>query len=335
MSQVLQDFTVFDFELTDFEIIQELSSCASRNVYSATHRDDKKPVRLTVFSTEMSQRTEFRRALKTDRAMLAMLQHQAIVCFLGSGETHGQLFFWTEVCDFDSLSTQLAQNRQFSSEDIIEIGWQVCSALQQSHNLGLAYGGLSLDSILLSDNLQVLLVDFGVARWLTAAQHSTDSATRGPALITVSALASREDVEQDLASLAEILRRLLQTTPEPRETSDTAKSSTRVPLEKLLARLTSANPALRLVSAREFQGRLGEILIGNEDDAMPLLDQREFKGGSKRSIIVELFEPTESIQHILGANSQSAGSAWRKQILPILFVVIVLVILTMIAGFLR
>ena len=324
-----------DVELKDFETISECPPQDARQVFHAVDRAQNKPVRLTVFSSEMSQRPEFRRALKTDRAMLSMLMHQSIVKFLGSGESDGQLFLWTEDCEYESLGEQLEQERTFSAEDVIEIGWQVCSALQQSHNLGLAHGGLTLDAVLLSDNMQAIVVDFGVARWLNAAAASSESSSDGPALITISALASRVEVERDLNSLAAILSRLLQAVTDTSEVTESGKVSTKVALERLLARVTSSNPALRPVSAREFQGRLGEILIGTEDDSMPLVDQRKSTTTSKRSIVVELFESTALGEPSSPATTQSAGSAWPKQILPILFAIAIILVITMLAGLLR
>ncbi len=324
-----------EFEPADFQIVEELPSLEHRRIFRATQPGEPNNVRLTVFSAELSQRPEFRRALKTDRAMLSMLRHQSIVRFGDSGESGGQLFFWTEPCEFESLATQLEKHRVFSSEDVIEIGWQVCSALQQAHNLGLAHGGLSMESVLLSDNLQVMLIDFGVARWLKAAAVNNDVENSGPALITISALASREQVESDLTELASILGTLLKSSVDTHEGADSEKVSTYGPLERLLARITSGNPAMKPVSAREFQGRLGEILIGSDDDKMPLVDHREFTGGSKRSIVVELFDSTETENPVSGTANQPATSATRMQLLPILVGLAVVIILALLAGLLR
>ena len=152
---------------------------------------------------------------------------------------------------------------------------------------------------------------------------------------TVSALASRVEVERDLSSLGAILSRLLQAVTDTSEITESGKVSTKVAMERLLVRVTSSNPALRPVSAREFQGRLGEILIGTEDDSMPLVDQRKSTTTSKRSIVVELFESTASGEPFSPATTQSAGSAWPKQILPILFLIAIIVVITMLAGLLR
>lgn len=323
-----------DLDLNDFEAGQELCSCPERRVLSATRKDSGELVRLTIFSAEVSQHPEFRRAVKMDRAMLAMLQHQSIVRFLGYGESGGTLFLWTAPCSFTSLSEQLKNGRGFSSEDIIEIGWQVCSALQLAHNLGLAHGGLSAESVLLSSNLQVTVIDFGVARWICAAAKSIEPNISGPALITISALASRADVEKDLFDLAELLKLLLKTCDD-REQPEAGKVATYVMMERLLARFDTSDPASnsqKPASAREFQGRLGEILIGTGDDSMSLVDQRNAGGSSRRSIVEELFDPFESSLPMDRAPEESATSAWRRQILPIMVVAALAIILWLIAG---
>ena len=326
-----------DLDLNDFEIRHELRSYPERRMVTAIRRDSARTVRLTVFSAEISQRPEFRRAVKMDRSMLAMLQHQSIIKFLGDGEAGGVLFLWTEASDSRPLSEHLSAGRCFSSEDIIEIGWQVCSALQLAHNLGLAHTGLSSESVLLSDNLQVTIIDFGVARWLRAAAEAAAadvSPNSGRALITISALASREDVEKDLCDLAGLLTRLLKACNDG-DDFEPGKVNTRVMTERLLARFepsSASRAAQRPVSAREFQGRLGEILIGTGEDSMPLVDHRNAATTSRRSIVVELFDPHESPLHSDAGTLGSATFAWRRQILPIVVTTLVLIVLWLLAG---
>jgi serine/threonine protein kinase len=326
---------VTDLDLNDFEMGDVLRLDSERRVLTAIRRDSGETVRLSLFSAEISQRAEFRRSVKMDRAMLAMLKHQSIVRFLGYGESDGTLFLATESSDFTPLSDQLTAGRCFSSEDIIEIGWQICSALQLAHNLGLAHGGLSTENVLLSDSLQVTIVDFGVARWLRAAAVAADdSANSGPALITISALASREDVERDLRDLASLLKRLLQACNDD-DVPEQGKVATTVMMERLLGRFEPSNTSgasHRPVSAREFQGRLGEILIGTGDDSMPLVDHRNVPTTSRRSIVVELFEPTASLLPADAGARGSATFAWRKQILPIAVSIVVLLVLWLLAG---
>lgn len=326
-------------ELADFEIVAELDAREHRRVLLARYPQDQSLIHLTVFSSEISRNTEFRRAFKTDRAMLSMLRHQSIARFLGSGESDGQIFYWTEVCESEVLSNQLQHGRRFSTDDIVEIGWQICSALQQSHNFGLTHSGVSADSVRLSESLQVTLIEFGVRRWLDAAARNTDNPENGTSLITISALASQKAVHDDLISLAELLRSL-QNSAGPEVYGATSgdetvsRSVSRSQLERLLNRVCESTPASRPLSAREFQGRLGEILIGGAEDSMPLVDQREIQGTTKRSIVVELFDTPPRERNSDGISRIPAASAFRTRILPIILIVAAIVVVTLVAGFL-
>lgn len=316
-----------DAELSDFELSRELCSSSDRKLYDAQWKSDGRRVLLTVFTPEVSQLAEFRRGLKTDRAMLAMLQHQSVSRFFGAGESDGTLFLWSEFCDFPTIKDHLQEGREFSADDIIEIGWQICSALQQAHNLGLSHGGLSTDTVRISDNLQVTVTDFGVARWLDAARTADPQSASGPALITVRALASREQVEKDLGDLTALLKVLVDRLhDEPPE----SRSVSRTLLERMLTRFLNDGQPQLPVTAREFQGRLGEILIGNEE-VMPLVDERKSVGTSRRSIVVELFEPRESLSSDDEISVTPAGSAARMQILPIAVGVALVALITLIA----
>lgn len=325
-----------------FTLLAELPAGRQRREFRAQPHSSDEIVRLVVFDADVSARPEFRRAFKTDRAVLSLLQHASILSVQGTGESDGLLYYWTPWTESAPLAERLVSGPAMSAEDVIEIGWQVCSALQHAHNLGLPHGGLSEHTVLLSDALQAELTDFGVPRWLQALDKAGQSGQEG-ALITISALASREDVERDLLDLAQMLQRLRQPAgPDVAARSANAlseserdRTAVEAALDRLLERIQSPEVSgLRLTSAREFQGRLGEILIGGDADAMPLLDQRDFSGNSRRSIVQELFE-SDTLQVARGwSKPGAAGTASGLPILPVLVMVVAAVLLALAAGWL-
>ncbi len=327
-------------KLSDFQVDETLHAAAPWSVCSATISSTSHPVRLTVFEQEISRQPGFRRAFKTDRGMLETLRHQSVVRFLGDGESDGRLFFWTEACESRSLASAIRDGRPLLVEDLIEIGWQVCSALQQAHNLGLSHGGISPDNILLSDNLQVCIADFGVHRWLKAAHVSEKGSNEGAlqaASPPVSGSGWRKEVEKDLSDLATVLagpvRRMIREATE----AGIARPQGSGSLLRLLERMEQPNDLAQSVSARDMQGRLGELLIGGGDDEIPLLDQREQPAKSRRSIVDELFDPPAGNRHrqILPTEPASAETRWQTQILPIIVVLLLIIIVLLVAGLYR
>jgi serine/threonine protein kinase len=341
--------------LSDFGITERIFACDSYVVEHAVHTSTGHHIRLTVFSQDVSRSPEFRRAFKSDRPMLATLRHRSVLNFLGDGESDGRLFCWTEATECCSLAQAIDRGLKLSTEDLIEVGWQVCSALQQAHNIGLSHGGLTAENILVSeDSLQAIVVDFGLSRWLRSiksegdrrpqqqdvrigAGQSPEPAVSGAAFVATSAW--RKEVEYDLQSLATVMLRVMDgarreelssggpTGPEPVITQG---------FRRLLNRTMSPETLPPAFRARDLQGRFGELLIGGEDDQMHLLDQREQLMHSRRSIVDELFDHHEipDSHRRLTAAATSASPSMKLQFLPILgFLVILLLLLVLAAVF--
>jgi len=314
---------VNDSTLADFHIHSTLPPTQHWQCLDVRRVADDVPERLLVFSPELSRNPEFRRALKTDRTTLPMLQHPSVLRVLGFGESDGILFLRHPPSESPSLLRQLQTGRRFSTEDIIEIGWQICSALQRAHNLGLTHGRIAADSVLCSDTLQVLLAEFGIARWLEAA-HNYNSATSNAAPTNSRML--QQQIDRDLTDLAKLLQQLVDANDSL--TPDAAASSN---LQRLLNRCLETAPERRMQTAREFQGRLGELLIIPGDEQMPVQLEKESPAKVKRSIVNELFQPGAPTPTRPLHLQPSAASASRPQILPLLVVVALIVILTVLA----
>lgn len=326
-------------QLSDFEVNEQLFADDERTVSAAKWKTSSGRVRLTVFAHAISQQADFRRAFKTDRGMLETVRHQCVARFGGDGESDGQLFFWTDWADGQTLQEVLTGPRPLMTEDLIEIGWQVCSALQQAHNIGLSHGSINDQTIVLSPDLQVSLVDFGVQRWLRAAKASDkDSLPDGAAVVMGTAKPNwRDEVEQDLRSLAAVLLLPIKRIIADSNAAGTPRSTGLTSLERLLERTLLLNETSQPTRARDLQGRLGELLIGAENDEIQLLDQRGPATKSGRSIVDELFDHP-------GADSQrqnlpQAVSADRQRVqslfLPIIVVLLLLVIVLLIAVLMR
>lgn len=313
-------------ELREFEILETFREGTECTRSLARHPDYTTPVQLIVFAGKLSANPDFRRGLKTDRSMLEMLRHQGLVNLLGVSESDGTLFCWTEACDFPTLAQQLEDGTPRSTDDIIEIGWQICSALQQAHNLGIVHEFLAADLIQISDSLRVCLADLGIARWLhlavAAEADPSEIEPHAPALITVSVLASRESVEKDLCDLARVLQLLLDQNDDQQPAA--------VALRSLLQRILDADQPQIPLTAREFQGRLGELLLGTDQQEIPIVDERNSVVGSRRSIVVELFESDQQRRSQAG-HGIPAESAPRLHNLPVLALVALAVIITIIA----
>ncbi|MCA9061343.1 MAG: protein kinase, partial [Planctomycetaceae bacterium] len=313
-----------DLSLADFEPQQSLEEDASRTVISAIRRTDSLQVRLTTFSNEFSSNESFRRALRLDRELLANLSHSVIPRLVGFGETNGQLFFCTEWADGVPLSDLPAEfTRRLTVDDVIDIGWQLCSALQQAHNLGATHGGISDDCVLLTPGRRVALLDFGVRRWIQAGTRPAAESTGAVGLQTE----WRDEIRADLISVGRILSSLL---TQIAVVPGSEQERTSTALKELLQRPGTAGSARTPESARDFQGQLGELLLGDHD-SIPLVDQRNPSVTSRRSIVEELFDEPDDPNQQKPVDVQPKRRR-RTQFLPVFLLVILGLLLLVLAA---
>jgi len=281
----------------EFDLQQTLQQADGWRLMLAVHRPTGRTVHLLIFSQELSQLPQFRAALKTDRDTLLQLRHACIQRFLGFAESDGELLCWMEPPEAPSLA----------------------------------------DTVLLSEGLHPTITSLGMHRWLaaaTAAKASLVQPGTGPAIISVSAFASQDQVLTDLRDVALLLKRLLELSRGDQTRKIPAAAGTasaRPRLARLLERLIGTDQSTPL-TARELQGRMGELLL--EGGEMPINDQRDEAAGRRNSIVLNLFDdaalPTPATpQHT------SAGSAGRLPKLPIFIAVVVLLLLTLVAALLR
>ena len=110
-------------------------------------------------STDETIKARFQREIE----ILEKLSHPNIVEILDSGRHAGQLFYAMEFVDGPSLKEVLAEKGRLEWQDAVEVGWQICSALQHAHNMGIVHRDLKPANLFLTQRGEVKLGDFGIA----------------------------------------------------------------------------------------------------------------------------------------------------------------------------
>lgn len=100
-----------------------------------------------------------------NEAMAAARLNHANVCEVFEiGETEdGQLFIVTAFCEGKNLA-ELIQSNSLNLGQIVNIMLQLCDALSTAHNKGIYHRDLKPANVIVSDTMQVKLVDFGIAK---------------------------------------------------------------------------------------------------------------------------------------------------------------------------
>ncbi|MEZ6062595.1 MAG: protein kinase [Planctomycetaceae bacterium] len=275
--------------LSDFELLEELHATEQFTVFHATQPGSGRDVRVTVFDRGLSDIPQFRAAFRKDCGRLEHLHHDTVLQYLGHGEADGALFYFSEYPGGLTLTQRLERGQQFSWDEIADLGWQIASALQFAHNLGISHSGLTTDSVLVSDVVRVKVADFGVSRWIDSADDRLEKHTEADWLNSQAA---------DLTAFGEILEALSgarDSSPDDSVDDDCSGATVQSEIHRLANDLKSPGGSRFPATAREVQGRLGNLLLSVAGESIRIVDHRAGQSYGKRSIVDELFDDAETL----------------------------------------
>lgn len=150
-----------------YELVEELGQGGMGRVFLARRADGQfdQRVALKVLPIGFSS-PDARDRFLTERQILATLDHPNIARLLDGGVTeNGQPYFVMEVVDGQPLD-QYAHANNLSIEERLELFLDVCDAVQSAHQKLIVHRDLKPSNILVTEEGQAKLLDFGVAKLL-------------------------------------------------------------------------------------------------------------------------------------------------------------------------
>jgi eukaryotic-like serine/threonine-protein kinase len=108
--------------------------------------------------------------------LLAGLQHPHILTVHDSGEAAGQLWFTMPFVEGESLRDRLNREKQLPVDEAVRIAREAAQALEYAHQRGVIHRDIKPENLLLTEDGNTLVADFGIARTLAAgAEHLTET----------------------------------------------------------------------------------------------------------------------------------------------------------------
>jgi tRNA A-37 threonylcarbamoyl transferase component Bud32 len=193
-----------------FELKEELGSGAMGTVYKAVYEDGR-VVALKVISLGLANNETAIRRFEREAEILKQLKHPNIVRLFGAGRTKGTPYFAMEFVQGEPLDKVLARRLRFSWEEVVQIGKQVCAALQHAHEKGIIHRDLKPSNLMRLDDGTIKLTDFGIAKDMDVTALTAANCTVGTAAYMSPEQCKGETVtsKSDLYSLGVVLFELL------------------------------------------------------------------------------------------------------------------------------
>lgn len=165
--------------LRQFRLEEKIGSGAMGVVYRAVDERTGKPAAVKVITGEQSTKSNSAPRFIREAEILQKFRHPHIVRFLGGGRYQGQLYLAMELIGGGTVEDVLLAREFLPWEEVVDLGIQICSALQYAHDKGIVHRDLKPSNLLMTESRQVKLTDFGIAKDLDGTALTADGRTLG------------------------------------------------------------------------------------------------------------------------------------------------------------
>jgi serine/threonine-protein kinase len=161
-----------------YRLERELGRGGMATVYLAHDLRHDRPVALKVLHPGLAVALGPERFQREFR-LAARLQHPHILTVHDSGESAGQLWFTMPFVEGESLRDRLTREKQLPVDDALRIAREVAQALDYAHRHGVIHRDVKPENLLLTEDGNTLVADFGIARARHVVAHDSAGVDAG------------------------------------------------------------------------------------------------------------------------------------------------------------
>lgn len=172
--------TTFE-QLGPYRIDRVLGRGGMGTVFAAMDERTAEWAAVKVLAPGLAEDETFRERFAAEIESLKKLHHPHIVQLYGFGEQDGHLFYAMELVDGSNLEQELRAGRRFTWRDVTRMGIEICGALKQAHDHGVIHRDLKPANLLLGEDEQIKLSDFGIAKLFGFTQMTVGGNVMGTA----------------------------------------------------------------------------------------------------------------------------------------------------------
>ena len=193
-------------------IIRKIGEGGTAKVYLAYDQLDERNVTLKILKKDNIDEKKIKK-FKKEAETLALLDDENIVKIYDVGEDNGIHYIVTEYIDGMTLKDYIKTCSPIPTEEIIKISMQILKGIKHAHSKNVVHKDLKSQNILLDENKNVKITDFGIADILDEDITRTQSLMGTPQYIAPEIL-NRESLtsQSDIYSIGIMMYEMAMTT---------------------------------------------------------------------------------------------------------------------------
>jgi serine/threonine protein kinase/tetratricopeptide (TPR) repeat protein len=147
-----------------YQIIEELGKGGMGRVYKVFDTKIKEKIALKLIKPEIASDPETIKRFSNELKLARKVRHQKVCGMYDVGEAEGAHFITMEYVSGEDLKSFIRQSKQLAVGTAVAITKQICEGLEEAHRLGIIHRDLKPSNIMVDQDGNVRIMDFGIAR---------------------------------------------------------------------------------------------------------------------------------------------------------------------------
>src|SRR5574344_1049486 len=162
-----------------YEILQTIGEGGMANVYLAKDSILGRNVAVKILRGDLASDEKFIKKFQREALSASSLSHPNIVEIYDVGEDDGNYFIVMEYIEGKNLKQLLKKRGNLTVHEVVDIMLQITSAMGVAHDSLIIHRDLKPQNILIKDDGEIKITDFGIAMALNATQLTQTNSAMG------------------------------------------------------------------------------------------------------------------------------------------------------------
>jgi serine/threonine protein kinase/Flp pilus assembly protein TadD len=149
-----------------YQVIEELGHGGMGRVYKVFDTDIKEKIALKLLRPEIALDKETVERFSNELKLARKISHRNVCRMFDLGKAEGTTFITMEFVPGEDLKKFIRKSGQLGAGRAVSIAKQICEGLAEAHHLGVVHRDLKPQNIMVDEDGNARIMDFGIARSL-------------------------------------------------------------------------------------------------------------------------------------------------------------------------